>query len=101
MPVASSLAKSTSRSPTCCGDSAIEVVLVPALKARVPTAEMLAVAAPEDSGAPTLSAKLEIIVATKAAAIIDVHVRGRLERVSDRVMETKHNHSPGPSVLLA
>jgi hypothetical protein len=53
---------------------------------------MLAVAAPEDSGATTLSTKLEIGIITKAAAIIDAHVRGRPERMSDRVMEEKYNH---------
>jgi hypothetical protein len=68
------------------------VVSVPALKARVPTAEVLAVAAPEDSGATTLSTKLEIGITTKAAAIIDAHVRGRPERMGDRVMEEKYHH---------
>jgi hypothetical protein len=95
------LAKSTSRSPTCWGDSASDVVSVPALKARVPTAEMPADAAPEASGAPILSVKLEISIATKAAAIIDVHVRRRPERMSDRVMVGKHNHSPESSVSMA
>jgi hypothetical protein len=53
---------------------------------------MLAVAAPEDSGATTLNAKMEIGITTNAAAIIDAHVRGRPERVGDRVREEKYNY---------
>jgi hypothetical protein len=62
---------------------------------------MLGVAAPEVSGAPMLSVKLAISIATEAAAIIDGHVRRRPERMSDRVMVGNHNHSPGSSILVA
>jgi hypothetical protein len=75
-PVASALAKSTSRSPTCWGETASEVVLAPALKTNDPTADTLAglVAALIGRASRDPNARLKRRTNADADAIAGAHV---------------------------
>lgn len=69
---ASGFAKSTSKSPTCCGDTDNDVVSFPALKARVPTT-----AAPAASALTKPDSELQTRTAAKLDARTDAHLRVR------------------------